>query len=178
VDYEAVWELMSNLIVELRNKGEEIPANIMSDLRAAKTLMEIYKVDQSRSEILQKSEEYLANLESTLLPLAGNRLGKTEMEKWLRNLAELQRRETLWKPKPSKGVPVGVPREDKWVRIEPFETVTIEKIKHLAEQKGLKITVQTDSTVLVYGEEQKLKHFIKNVTKVLQKNGKKQFVRE
>ncbi|MBS7614415.1 DUF2096 family protein [Candidatus Bathyarchaeota archaeon] len=169
MDYEAIWELMSNLIVELRNKGEVIPANIMSDLRAAKTIMEIYKVDQSHSEILQKVEEYLANLESTLFPLAEKRLGETEMEKWLRNLAELQRHETLWKPIPSRGVPVGVPREYKWMRIEPLETVTIEKVKHLAEQNGLRFTIQTNGTVLVFGEEQKLKHFVKNVAKELQK---------
>ncbi|MEM2969672.1 MAG: DUF2096 family protein [Candidatus Bathyarchaeia archaeon] len=168
MDYEAVWELLSNLIIELRNKGEEIPVNVMSDLRAAKTIMEIYKVDPSHSEILQKTEEYLANLESTLFPLAEKSLGVKEMEKWLKNLAELQRRKTLWKPKSSSGIPVGVSREDKWIRIEHLETITSKEIKHLAEQNGLKVIIQDDGTVLVLGEEQKLKHFVKKVTKVLQ----------
>ncbi len=173
MDYEAAWELMSNLIAELRKSGEEIPMKVMSDLRATKTMIEIHKVDQSHSENLLRIEEYLANLESYLMPLARKKLGEEQMNKWLSNLAETQRRAPIWESKPSKGFPIGVPRDSRWVRVEPSDKIPIEKIKHLSRQIGLKSKIQSDRYILVFGEEQKLKQFVRNMAEILRENIKK-----
>jgi hypothetical protein len=173
LDYEAAWGLMSNLIAELRKSGEVIPMNVMSDLRAAKTMMEVYKVDQSHSESLLKIEEYLANLESYLMPVVKKRLGEEQMNMWLNSLAETQRHVPSWESKPHKSFPIGVPRDSKWVRIEPSNEITIEKIKHLTRQIGLKSKIQKDGNVLVFGEEQKLKLFVKNMAELLREGIKK-----
>ena len=173
MDYEAAWELISNLIAELRKSGEEIPMKVMSDLRAAKTMIEIHKVDQSRSENLLRIEEYLANLESYLVPLVKKRLGEEQMNKWLSNLAETQRRASVWESKPSKGFPIGVPRDSRWVRIEPSDKIPIEKIKHLTRQIGLKSKIQSDRYIIVFGEEQKLKQFVRNMAEILRQDIKK-----
>jgi hypothetical protein len=172
LNYEATWELMSNLIAELRKSGEAIPVKVMRDLRAAKTMMEVYKVDRSRSENLLRIEEYLANLESYLVPEAKKKLGEEYINKWLNNLAETQRRIPAWKSKPPKGFPVGVPRDSKWVRIEPSDKIPIEKIKRLTKQNGLKSEIQADGYALVFGEEQKLKQFVKKMAEILRETPK------
>jgi len=158
---------MSDLIAVLRKSGEVVPMKVMSDLRAAKTMIEIYKVNRSHSENLLRIEEYLANLESYLLPVAKKRLGEEQMNKLLNDFAEAQRRTSTWESKPPRGFPVGVPRDSKWVRIEPSDKIPIEKIKHLTRQIGLKSKIQADGYVLVFGEEQKLKQFVKNMAELL-----------
>jgi len=35
--YGEAWKVLADLIVELRKKGEVIPANVMNDLKSAKT---------------------------------------------------------------------------------------------------------------------------------------------
>jgi hypothetical protein len=173
LDYEAAWELMSSLIAELRRSREAIPMKVMSDLRAAKTMMEVYKVDRCRSENLLRVEEYLANLESYLVPLAKRKLGEEHANIWLNNLAETYRQVPEWESRPPKGFPIGVPRESKWIRIEPSDKIPIGKIKHLARQIGLRSKTQTDGYVLVFGEEQKLKQFVKNVAELLREDFQK-----
>jgi hypothetical protein len=161
---------MSSLIAELRRSGEAIPMKVMSDLRAAKTMMEVYKVDQSRSENLLRVEEYLANVESYLVPAAKRRLGEEHISTWLNNLAETYRRVPKWESEPPKGFPLGVPRENKWIRIEPSDKIPVAKIRHLTRQIGLKSRTQTDGYVLVFGEEQKLKQFVKNMAELLRED--------
>ncbi len=173
MDYEAVWELMSSLISELRKGGEPIPAKAMSDLRAARTMMEVHKVDQSRSENLQRIEEYLTNLETFLVPIANRRFGKEYVDAWLKKLGKTYVQPPRWEPRLQGSFPVGVPRESRWVRIEVTEKISTEKIKHLASQIGLNSKTQTDGRVLVFGEEQKLKQFVKDVAELLREGEKR-----
>jgi hypothetical protein len=173
LDYEAAWELISNLIAELRKSGETIPMKVMSDLRAAKTMMEVYKVDKSHSENFQRIEEYLTNLETCLVPIANRKFGKEYIDMWLKKLEETHRQFPKGELGPSKRFPVGVPRESKWIRIEASEKIATEKIKHLARQIGLKSKIQTDGCALVFGEEQKLKQFVKNLAELLREDNKK-----
>ena len=164
---------MSDLIAELRKSGETIPTKVMSDLRAAKTMMEVHKVDQSRSENLLRIEEYLTNLETYLVPMANRRFGKEYIDVWLKKLEETHTQSPKWEPRFPKNFPVGVPRESKWIRVEASEKISTEKIKHLAKQIGLKSKTQTDGCVLLFGKEQKLKQFVKNVAKLLREDNKK-----
>jgi len=163
MDYEVVWELMSSLISELRKAGETVPAKSMSDLRAAKTMMEVHKVDPSRSENLQRIEEYLTSLETLLVPVANRKFGKEYVDAWLRKLGKAYVQPPKWEPRLQGSFPVGVPREDRWVRVEATEKISTEKIKHAAKQIGLNSKTEKDGRVLVFGEEQKLKQFVKTM---------------
>ncbi len=164
---------MSDLIADLRKSGETIPAKVMSDLRAARTMMEVHKVDQSRSENLLRIEEYLTSLETFLVPAANRRFGEEYVDVWLKKLEETRTQPPRRETRLPRSFPIGVPREDKWIRIEATEKISTEKIKHLASQNGLKSKTQTDGRVLVFGEEQKLKQFVKNVAELLRGDGKK-----
>ncbi len=167
MDYEATWELMSSLISELRKSGETVPAKAMSDLRAARTMMEVHKVDQSRSENLQRIEDYLTSLETLLVPIANRKFGKEYVDAWLKKLGKTYVQPPKWKPRLQGNFPVGVPRDSRWVRVEATEKISTEKIKHLAQHIGLKSKTEKDGRVLVFGEEQKLKQFVKDVAGLL-----------
>ncbi|MCW4020485.1 MAG: DUF2096 family protein [Candidatus Bathyarchaeota archaeon] len=163
---------MADLLAELRRTGETVPAKVMRDIRAAKTMIEILKVNQSRSENLLRIEEYLNNVESYLVPAAKSRFGTEYVEEWMNKIVEAQKSVQAWEPKPPKRFPVGIPRDKRWVRIEPSEEIPIEKIKHLSKELGLKNKTQEDGYVLVYGEEDKVKEFVKKTAKIFHKTRK------
>ena len=70
LNYYALWKLMADLIMELKRRGESIPPRVMNDLRSAKTMIEIAKIDRSSPQVTMRIEEYLNNLEAYLLPIA------------------------------------------------------------------------------------------------------------
>ena len=46
MDWEARWEKLANVITDLRRKGEVVPFHVINDLRSAKTILEILKIDR------------------------------------------------------------------------------------------------------------------------------------
>jgi hypothetical protein len=171
MNYEALWKLMADLVAELRKSGESIPASVIKDLRSAKTMIEILKVDQSRSENLLRIEEYLNNVESYVMPTAKRKIGRKYVDEWMNKLAETQRSLQALEIEPSIRFPIGIPRDKSWVRIKPSEEIPMEKIKRLSKEIGLKHKTQEDSYVLVYGEEDKVKRFMKKTAELFHKSG-------
>jgi hypothetical protein len=58
----------------------------------------------------------------------------------------------------------GVPRDQKWVRIEPMKALSTHRLGQLAKEQNLQITPQKDGKLLVYGQDRSLKEFIKKMT--------------
>jgi hypothetical protein len=58
----------------------------------------------------------------------------------------------------------GLPRGQKWVRVQITEDTSEKEIKQLAEETGLSSKLQDDGYMLVYGEDEKLKLFLKKST--------------
>lgn len=54
--YGEVWRISSDLLTELREKGEAIPADVMNDLCFAKTLIQILKADLTHTEYLKNKD--------------------------------------------------------------------------------------------------------------------------
>jgi len=65
----------------------------------------------------------------------------------------------------------GLPRGQKWVRVQVSKETPEKEIKKLAEETGLSFKVQRDGYVLVYGEDERLKLFVKQAGEKL--SGKK-----
>jgi hypothetical protein len=57
----------------------------------------------------------------------------------------------------------GVPRDQKWVRIQPFTGWSTEKIAQTATQAGLGVKVEPNQNVTVYGTPEAVKDFIKKI---------------
>jgi hypothetical protein len=163
--YEEVWRALADLLTELRQKGEVISADVIDDLRSAKTMIHVLKADPSHTENIPRVETYLENVELQLISTAQEKFGTEYVELWMKKLEEA-RRVTEGKETASRFVP-GVPRGKHWVRVQVSEETPKKDISELAEQNRLSYKVQEDGYVLVYGKNANVKSFVKRLAEKL-----------
>jgi len=166
--YDEVWKTLADLITEFRRRGESIPSHVMEDLRAAKTMIQVLRADPTRIENIPSIELYLGNVESYLIFEAQKKFGSEFVEEWMRKIKEARETKAVGeKPEPSSKFVPGLPRGQKWVRVQVSKETPEREIKKLAEDAGLSFRVQTDGYMLVYGEDEKLKLFVKKAAEKL-----------
>jgi hypothetical protein len=160
--YNEVWKVLDELIAEFRKRGETIPSDVMEDLRAAKTLIQISKADLKRTENVSSIEAYLGRVEAYLMFGAQSKFGQTFTEEWMERIktARESKAEDEKLSLSSKFV-AGLPRGQKWVRVQVTKETSEKEIKQLAEETGLSSRLQDDGFMLVYGEDEKLKLFLR-----------------
>ncbi|MDH5782829.1 MAG: DUF2096 domain-containing protein, partial [Candidatus Bathyarchaeota archaeon] len=165
---EEVWKTLNDLIIEFRKKGEVIPPEVMADLRAAKTLMHVLRADPTKIENVPTIEMYLGNVESHLIFAAQARFGSEFVNRWMKKLSESREKPDveLATETASKFVP-GLPRGQRWVRVQVSEETPKEEIEELVKEIGLACKMQDDGYMLVYGEGEKLKLFVKKLASKL-----------
>ncbi len=162
--YDEVWKVLADFLIELQEGEEPIPTEIMEDLRSAKTMIQILKADPSRAENLVRIEGYLENVESYLVFAARDKLGLEYAENWMRKITEA-RTKVIEKEKaevPSRFFP-GMPRGKHWVRIQISNYTPLKEIESLASETGLSCRMQQNGYVLVYGEDEKIKLFVRKM---------------
>jgi hypothetical protein len=160
--HDEVWKTLADLITEFRKRGESIPSNVMEDLRAAKTMIEVLRADPSRVENIPSIEMYLGNVESYLMYNAQKNFGSDFVEDWMKKIKEAREtKATGEKPAPSSKFVPGLPRGQKWVRVQVSKEMPQKEIKRLADETGLYFKMQRDGYMLIYGDEEKLKLFVK-----------------
>jgi len=161
--YGEIWKILDDLIIEFRKRGENVPPNVIEDLRAAKTMIQVLKADPTRTENVPSIEMYLENVESHLI-FTSQKFGPKFAESWMRKLYEARKtvrmgeEEKAWEPT-SKFVP-GLPRGQKWVRVQVSAETPKNEMKKLAAECGLSTRMQTDGYMLIYGDGAKLKLFV------------------
>ena len=159
----AVWKVLEEMIIEFRKKGLPIPATVMNDLKSARTMIKIINVDESRSETVQKAEEYLGNVEAYLVTEAQKKLAPEYIDEWLRRVEEASCEICEEKGEESRFIS-GLPRDQKWIRVKPLVSLPLEKLQQLAEETNLSCKVQEDGHLLVYGKAEGIKEFVKKMT--------------
>lgn len=159
--YLAVWKVLEEMITDLKKKGVTVPANVINDLKYARTLINVLKADPTRLETSQKIEEYLNNVEAYLIS-EGQRLGDKYVEEWVKRLEEASRKVFEGEEVKTRFVP-GLPRGQRWIRVKPSEEMPMEDLKNLAGELNLSFEVQSDGCLLVYGEDERLKDFVKKM---------------
>jgi hypothetical protein len=162
--YLAVWKVLEEMILEFRKRGITIPAKVMDNLKSARTMIKILKADPSHGETMQKIEEYLSEVESYLISEGQKNFGAEYVDKWLKRLDEASMRIPDLEEEETRFVP-GLPREQRWIRVKPSAELPIEKLKALAEESNLLCELQSDGCLLVYGEGERLKEFVKKMAK-------------
>jgi len=158
--YKEIWKVLGDLLTELRKRGEAIPADVMNDLRSAKTMIGILKADPTHIENIPRVETYLENIEFQLISAAQERFGVEYVELWMRRLEEARKApegETA-----TRFVP-GVPRGKHWVRVEISEEAPQSEIEKFAEENRLSFKMQHDGYALVYGKNANIKSFVKKL---------------
>jgi hypothetical protein len=158
----ASWKVLEEMITDFRRRGIVVPTEIMSDLRSAKTLINVLKADPSHVDTSQKVDDYLLHVESYLVSEGQKMFGTEYVKEWLKWLDEA-RKKILEKEEEEKKFVPGVPREHKWIRVKPSTELPTEKLKTLTEESHLSYNVQNDGCLLVYGEDGRIKEFIKKM---------------
>jgi hypothetical protein len=159
----AVWKALEEMIIEFRKKGLPVPVTVMNDLKSARTMIKIVNVDESRGETIQKIEEYLGNVESYLVTEAQEKFEPEYIDEWLRRLEEANCETCEEKADKTRFIS-GLPRDQKWIRVEPLASLPLEKLKQLAEESNLSSMAQEDGRLLVYGKAEDIKEFVKKMT--------------
>ncbi|MCW4008961.1 MAG: DUF2096 family protein [Candidatus Bathyarchaeota archaeon] len=163
--YLAVWKVLEEIIVEFRKKGMAVPQNVMNDLKSAKVMISLLDVNKSDSETAAKIEQYLGNVEAYLITAAQKAFPPEHIDSWLKRLEEatydtgnacnINVEDTFI---------VRVPRDQKWIRVKPLESVPLEKLQRLAEGSNLSCRVQEDGRLIVYGKDKDIREFVKKMT--------------
>jgi hypothetical protein len=157
------WKLLEDMMLELKRSGATIPDKVIEDLRAAKSMIKLSCMEGS-GDAAQKAEELMGNVEAYVVTEGQNVFGEEKVDGWLRQLEETNA-EVCAEPKAAgdKFV-VGVPRDQKWVRVEPIGDLTAEKIAEIAKAQNMQVKTQKDDKLVVYGQPENLKAFLKKIT--------------
>jgi len=150
-------------MIELRRKGVTIPSEVLADLKSAKLMIKISEQESSRGEASQKVEEYLGTVESYLITEGQKALSSETVDKWLRRLEEASTEMYEAHAEENKFI-TGVPRDQTWVRVEPAGNLPTERIQKLAKESNLSVNPQKDGRLVVYGQPECIKEFLKKMT--------------
>jgi hypothetical protein len=162
----ASWKLLEDMMLELKKSGTAIPDKVIEDLRSAKSMIKLGCMPGS-GDAIQKAEELMGNVEAFVVTEGQQVFGEEKVDGWLRSLEEatVEVCETTVKSAAAKDkFVIGVPRDQKWVRIEPMGDITTEKVKQIAEGQNLQVKKQPDGKLVVYGQPENLKAFLKKMT--------------
>ncbi len=143
MSHTATWKILEDLMIELKKKGVTIPPNVINDLRSAKLMIKISESAGSTGDISQKVEEYLGNVESYLINEAQKTLGSEIVDQWLRRLEDATAETSEEKTEENKFI-TNVPRDQKWVRVEPISNLPTERIQQIAKESSLSVNPQKD----------------------------------
>jgi hypothetical protein len=164
--YATTWKILEDIIIELRKKSVTVPSNVLTDLKSAKLMINISQAEGSRGEATQKVEEYLANVEGYLITEAQKTFGSERVDEWLRRLeaASCEVCEVYEVKKQEDKFISGVPRDQKWIRVEPIQSLPPERLKQLAQELNLAVKPQKDGRLVVYGQPENITEFLKRMT--------------
>lgn len=163
-DYGRIWKVLDELLTELQARGVAIPSDIVNDLRSAKTMIEILKAGPEHLESIQRIEAYLSSVESFLIFVGEDRFGRDYVQGWMRKLRDA--RKIIFKalePREPLRLVSEVPRGKHWIRVKVSEAIPRDEVERLARENDLLYRLQEDRHLLIYGDEAKVKSFIKGM---------------
>jgi hypothetical protein len=164
--HDEIWKVLADLIAEFRKRGETIPSEIMEDLRSAKSLIQVLRADTSHSKDASQIEVYLESVESYLMSKAQEKFGQAFVEQWMQKIGEARTKvteETVAGSTVSKFLS-SMPKEASWIRVKISEDIPQNAVEAIAQEAGLLTKTQENDYLLVYGEEEKMKLFVKKLT--------------
>jgi hypothetical protein len=167
MSHVAKSKILEEIIIEIRKKGLEIPPNVMSNLKSARTLMKVEKVDpKGQGETDPKIDQYIRSVEAYAITEAAKLFPGEKVDKWLTalDLAGCDTCVTIEGPKEERRFIPGVPRDQKWIRVEPINSLPIEKLEKMATENKLEFQREKDGHLIVYGTDENVKIFVKKMT--------------
>lgn len=157
------WKILEDATVQLRKKGVEISPGAIDDLRSAKSMIKISETEQANGELLQKIDQCMQNVEAYLSVEVQNALGEKFLDEMLKRLEKAHCETCQTQTVESKFIS-GVPRDQKWIRVEPIQSLSNEKISLLAKEQNLSVISQENGKLVVYGKPENISGFVKKLT--------------
>jgi hypothetical protein len=135
----------------------------MNDLHSAKTLIQVLKVDLSHIENIPRIEAYLENVEAQLISIAQEKAGQEFVAKWIKKLDETRRQVSEEQEESSSRFVPGLPKDKHWVRVQIADGMPQKEVEKLAEENLLSHKMQKDAYMLVYGDDENVKAFVRKM---------------
>lgn len=165
--YAEVWKTLESLLMELKKERVAIPTNVMEDLKAAKSMIVLLENKQTSGEVNQKVEEYLTNVEGYLITECEKNFGPEKADELLRKIEEanfpFEKPQLKEEEKADKFIS-GVPRDQKWIRVEPIESLPLGKLQELAKGQNLSCDKQQNGRLIIHGQPEDIKKFVRQMT--------------
>jgi len=166
--YSETWKILEQIIIQFREQGSPVPETVMNDLKSAKTLINLLETGEDRGEFGLKIEQYLSSVEANLVTEAQKIFPSEKIDEWLRRLesssCDLCHQVKQVRQKEERFVP-GVPRDQKWIRVNPIVSLPREKIEELAQNSGLSIKAEKDGHLVICGSDEGIRDFVGKMTK-------------
>ena len=173
MSYEENWKVLADLLIELQRKCEKIPPDVIRDLRSAKTMIQILKADPTHIENIPRIETFLRNVESYAVLMAQEKLGTRFVERWLRKLEKAKKTKTEEEEEVILGLVPGVPRDKNWVRVQISKDIPREDVESLAKKNKLSCKMQKNGYMLIYGNGESIKSFVKKMAEKFRRTRKR-----
>ena len=160
MSYDSQWKFLADLLIELQKRGEKIPADVMNDLRSAKTIIQVLKAGPTHIESSSRVDTYMRSVESYAI-FTAEKLGI--VEEWLKKLKELQKVKDQERGSTVSSFIPGIPRDKSWIRIQISEDNLQENVEKLVKESKLSHKMHKKGYMLVYGNEENIKIFVKRM---------------
>jgi hypothetical protein len=166
----AVWRVLEALLLALRKNGVQVSSEVIEDLRAARSMIDLSYREDASETAAAKAEMYTANVEACLISQAQEVFEPAIVDEWLARLKEASLQQAADKNEVSEDntsggrFVFGVPRDQKWLRIETDSSLSEEYVLKSAEKWCLTVNKQADGRLMVSGTIDDVKAFVKQIT--------------
>ena len=164
---------LDELLLELIEKGIEIPGHIAAGLKSGRTLASLSSRQPEDEDLENKAKISLEIVEMNLLSLAETHLGAEAAETWQRRIIGAYQEEIT-----SRAAPVsapkfgsGVPKGDRWVRLQSDYLDSVEGAEKLLAGYAVSVLKQEDGYSLIHGKKEELDAFLKELRQKVGKLG-------
>ena len=162
MSHEERWTKLADLLIKLQEKGEKIPADVINDLRSAKTIIQVLKADPTHIESNSRIDTYLRSVESYAI-FTAEKLGTENVEEWLKTLKDTKKVKKKEERMTASRFTPGVPRDKSWMRVKISDDIPKEDVKKIVKEDKLSYQMQENGHILVYGNEENVKTFVKRM---------------
>ena len=170
MSYEEKWKILADLLTELQERGEKIPADVINDLRSAKTMIQVLKADPTHTENISRIDTYMRSVESYVI-FAAEKLGTETVEEWLKKLKDTETVKKKEDRAAGSRFSLGAPRDKSWMRIKISDDTPLEDVKNLVKESKLSYKMQKNGYILVYGNGNNIKSFVRMMAKQFRGSG-------
>ena len=171
-NYLSMAKALDELMLELIEKGVQIPGNVADDLKSGRSLAGIQSRQPCDGNVSVKAMSILENVEMNLLSLAESTVGRDHAENWQRKIESALAGDGFDHcpaPSPSPSTSAtrynsGVPRGEYWIRVMESELSPVShELEGLLDGFELNSLPQDDGYLLLYGKKENVTSFLRDI---------------